>query len=207
MLFRSTNGYHVPFLLLASVTLLAVSPGTSHAQGKAAAAPAPMSPDLQAARTALAKYSDPLAAVKDGYFSTLACIDFPDGATDGTVVYPPGAMGVHFLNPANIGPTLDPTKPQVLIYEPVGDKLVLAAAEWFVPVQVAPGGTAPSIFGQTLAGPMDGHEPIMPASLRHYDLHVWLWKDNPRGMFVSTNAALKCAPGAAYTVAIGAHHH
>ncbi|HEY4954062.1 MAG TPA: hypothetical protein VII02_04175, partial [Gemmatimonadaceae bacterium] len=78
MLFRSTNGYHVPFLLLASVTLLAVSPGTSHAQGKAAAAPAPVSPDLQAARTALAKYSDPLAAVKDGYFSTLACIDFPD---------------------------------------------------------------------------------------------------------------------------------
>ena len=58
-----------------------------------------------------------------------------------------------------------------------------------------------------LAGPMDGHEPIMPTSLRHYDLHVWLWKDNPRGMFTSTNAALKCTPGAAYTIAIGATHH
>ena len=100
----------------------------------------------------------------------------------------------------------DPAKPQVLIYEPVGNKLVLAGAEWFVPVQVA-GGVAPTIFGQTLAGPMDGHEPIMPASLRHYDLHVWLWKDNPRGVFTSTNAALKCAPGAPYTVAIGADHH
>ena len=28
-----------------------------------------------------------------------------------------------------------------------------------------------------------------------------------RGMFTSTNAALKCTPGAAYTIAIGAPHH
>lgn len=180
-------------------------PSVTSAQGKPAAA-APMSADLVAAKAALAKYSDPLAAVKDGYFSTLACIDFPKGAVDGTIEYPPGAMGVHFLNPANIGPKLDPAKPQVLIYEPVGDKLVLAAAEWFMPVEAA-GGTAPTIFGQSLSGPMDGHEPIMPASLRHYDLHVWLWKDNPRGVFTSTNAALKCVPGNAYTVSVGADHH
>ena len=162
-------------------------------------------PDLAAAKAALAKYSDPLMAIKDGYFSTLACIDFPAGAKDGPIEYPPGAMGVHFLNPANIGPNLDPAKPQVLLYEPVGDKLVLTGAEWFMPEAVA-GGKAPSIFGQTLAGPMDGHEPIMPASLRHYDLHVWFYKDNPKGMFTSTNAAVKCTPGATYTIAIGAHH-
>jgi hypothetical protein len=115
-------------------------------------------------------------------------------------------MGVHFLNPANIGPNLDPTKPQILIYEPKGDKLVLVGAEWFVPVAVA-GNTVPTIFGQTLAGPMDGHEPIIPASFRHYDLHVWLWKDNPRGIFTSTNAAIKCPKKATYTVAIGEHQH
>jgi hypothetical protein len=189
-------------LLLAGFVLSAGSAPSVSAQGNA---PAASSADLDAARTALAKYSDPLAAIKDGYFSTLACIDFPKGAKDGPIEYPPGAMGVHFLNPANIGPKLDPAKPQVLIYEPVGDKLVLTAAEWFVPVAVA-GGTAPSIFGQTLAGPMDGHEPIMPASLRHYDLHVWLWKDNPRGMFTSTNANVKCAPKATYTIAVGDEH-
>jgi len=203
MVFSSTKG-RVFFLLLASATLLAVVPVKSQAQGKSTEAA--LSPDLQAAKAALAKYSDPLAAIKDGYFSTLACIDFPKGATDGTVVYPPGAMGVHLLNPANIGPKLDPTKPQVILYEQVGDKLVLTGAEWFMPVQVA-GGTAPSIFGQTLLGPMDGHEPIMPASLRHYDLHVWLWKKNPRGMFTSTNAAVKCNPKATYTVAVGEHKH
>lgn len=203
MLFSSANRWYAPGLVLASAAFLAVSPRTS--QGQATGPSASMSPDLQAARTALAKYSDPIAAVKDGFFSTLACIDFPKGAKDGPIEYPPGAMGVHFLNTANIGPVLDPAKPQVLIYEPVGDKLVLVAAEWFVPVQVA-GDKAPAIFGQTLAGPMDGHEPIMPAALRHYDLHVWLWKDNPRGVFTSTNASVKCAPGAAYTVAIGEHH-
>ena len=194
----------VTCVLVPLATLLTVAPGTSKAQGKPIAA---MSPELQAAKAALAKYSDPIVAVRDGYFSTLACIDFPDGAQDGPIVYPPGAMGVHFLNTANIGPVLDPTKPQVLIYEPVGDKLVLTAAEWFMPVQVAGDKGAPTIFGQTLYGPMDGHEPIMPAALRHYDLHVWLWKDNPRGMFTSTNAAVKCAPKARYTVAIGEHHH
>ena len=206
MRIRSRNRWYLPFLLLALATSIVASPRTSGGQAKSAASPAPMSPDLLAARAALAKYSDPIAAVRDGYFSTVACIDFPKGATDGPIVYPPGAMGVHFLNTANIGPVLDPAKPQVLIYEPVGDKLMLAAAEWFMPVQVA-NGTAPSIFGHTLAGPMDGHEPIMPPTLRHYDLHVWLWKNNPKGMFTSTNSAVKCKRGSTYTVDLSAHHH
>lgn len=191
------------FLLAALAIGLSVTANQSLAQAKPAAMP--LSADVDSAKAALAKYSDPFAAIKDGYFSTLACIDFPTGAKDGPIEYPPGAMGVHFLNPANIGPTLDPKKPQVLIYEPVGNKLQLVAAEWFVPAQLVTG-AAPSIFGQTLAGPMDGHEPIMPASLRHYDLHVWLWKDNPKGLFTSTNAAVKCAPGAPYTVAVGGEH-
>jgi hypothetical protein len=197
---NATNRLHSLYLLASITTLVLVAPETSEAQGNT-----PMSADLQAAKAALAKYSDPIVAVRDGYFSTVACVDFPQGATDGPMVYPPGAMGVHFLNPANIGPKLDATKPQILIYEQVGDKLVLTAAEWFVPVEVA-GGVAPSIFGQTLAGPMNGHEPIIPAALKHYDLHVWLWKDNPKGMFTSTNAAVKCAPGAPYTV-VPTHQH
>lgn len=196
MRFSSTNRWCTTALLVASAAFVAASPSNAHGQATAASA---LSPDLQAAKAALAKYADPFVAIKDGFYSTLACIDFPKGAMHGTVEYPPGAMGVHFLNPANIGPVLDPAKPQVLIYEPVGDKLVLAAAEWVVPVQVA-GNTAPTIFGQKLAGPMDGHEPIMPAALRHYDLHVWLWKDNPRGVFTSTNAAVKCDPKATYTI-------
>jgi hypothetical protein len=106
----------------------------------------------------------------------------------------------------NVGPKLDPAKPQVLIYEPVNGRLKLAAAEWFMPEQVA-GGKAPTIFGQTLYGPMDGHQPIMPKELRHYDLHVWLWKTNPKGVFTSTNAAVKCPVGDPYTFQEGTDGH
>lgn len=181
---------------LLAITALILVPRPSAAQSNSTA----LSSDLQSVKAALSKYSDPLMAVRDGYFSTVACVDFPKGAKEGSIEYPPGAMGVHFLNPANIGPALDPAKPQILIYEPVGDKLVLTAAEWFMPEQMA-GGKAPTIFGQTLYGPMDGHEPIIPAALRHYDLHVWLWKNNPAGRFVSTNKAVKCSPKASYTIA------
>ena len=153
------------------------------------------------AKTALAKYQDPIAAVYDGYFSTVGCIDFPTGAAGGPGLmgYKPGGMGVHFLNTGLIGPTLDPAKPQVLIYEPVGDKLQLVAAEWFLPVM--PGvKEPPKVFGRALEGPMEGHEPIMPHGMHHWDLHVWLWKNNPSGMFSPTNPDLKC-PKTGYTYA------
>ena len=182
-----------PLAIAGVVVSMLLVPDTSESQQ--------LAPDLAAAKAALAKYSDPLVAVRDGFFSTVACVDFPHGAKDGPIEYPPGAMGIHFLNPGNIGPALDPAKPQVLLYEKVGDKLVLTGAEWFMPEQLA-GGKAPMIFNQALAGPMDGHEPIMPKELRHYDLHVWFWKDNPKGLFTSTNAAVKCGPDP-YTVG---HH-
>jgi hypothetical protein len=152
-------------------------------------------------RLALDKYRDPLAAVRDGYFSTLACIDFPTGGEGGAMAYRPGAMGVHFLNPALVGPQLDTLHPQVLIYEPVHDTLRLVAAEWFMPTQVS--ATRPRLFGRDLDGPMEGHQPIMPAELHHWDLHVWLWKANPNGLFSPTNAAVHC-PNGRYTVREGA---
>ena len=145
----------------------------------------------EAHRIRLAHLFDPVLAVHDGYFSTVGCIEFPHGGQEGTMQYKPGGMGVHFLNVQLIGPALDPAKPQVLIYEPDGDKLRLVAAEWFVPVEAA-GQTRPAIFGKELEGPMEGHHPLMPAGLHHYDLHVWLWKANPAGTFSPTNPALKC---------------
>src|SRR5689334_14299674 len=158
-----------------------------------AGAPAGLSPELEQARAALDKYRDPILAVHDGYFSTLACVEYRKGG-EGAMPYMPGGMGVHFINLQNIGPVLDPAKPQVLIYEPRGERLELAAAEWFVPTAVA-GGARPSIFGQELQGPMEGHEPLQPNGLHHYDLHVWLWRQNPAGTFSPTNPAVTCPKG------------
>jgi len=174
--------------------------------GDAKAAGPKLSAELTGVRTALDKYKDPIVAIRDGYFSTVACIDFPKGAVDGPVTYKPGAMGVHFLNTGNIGPVLDPAKPQVLIYKPVGDKLQLVAAEWFMPAAlVKDGAPHPKIFEQAMQGPMPGHQPIMPAEFVHYDLHVWLWEENPLGVFEPTNGKLHC-PAGGYSHFEGAAH-
>lgn len=189
----------------AAVVFLAVSV-VSHAAAQAQAKPA-ANPALDSARTNLAKYQNILTALGDGYLSTIACFEFPEAGHAGATAYPAGAMGVHLLNPGLVGsPTLDPTKPQVLIYEPRGDTLKLVAAEWFVPAGADQ--TAPQIFGRPLDGPMDGHPPIMPESLRHWDLHVWLWKDNPAGVFSPTNPAMRCPPKSPNTVQLRpAHGH
>jgi hypothetical protein len=149
------------------------------------------SPELEKARTALEKYKDPVAAVHDGYFSTVGCVHFPQAGGVGRIPYPAGGMGVHFLNPALIGPVPDPLRPQILLYEPDGDKLRLVAAEWFIPLQTGIK-ERPQLFGHPFDGPMEGHHPLMPTAVHHYDLHVWLFKPNPAGIFSPTNPAVQC---------------
>jgi len=191
----------MPRIMLAVAATMFLPAFSSVAQGQAeprGRSPT-LSPELASVRAALDKYQDPIVAIHDGYWSSVGCIEYPAGGGEGAMQYAPGGMGVHFLNFQFVGPKLDPAKPQVLIYEPVGDKLRLVAAEWFMPVEVA-GAEVPKVFGQQLQGPMEGHKPLMPEGLHHYDLHVWLWKKNPAGVFSSTNAAVKC-PKTGYSFA------
>jgi hypothetical protein len=165
---------------LSAVLGLAALPTQTPAASAETSAPK-LSPELERVRNQLARYRDPVAAVHDGYFSTLGCVHYKDGG-----------MGVHFLNPALIGPNPDPGKPQILVYEPVGDALELVAAEWLIPL-AAGIKERPTLFGQPFNGPMEGHEPLMPQALHHYDLHVWLFKANPKGVFAVTNPDVSCA--------------
>ena len=151
-------------------------------------------PELQKLRSTLDKYQDPVRAIHDGYFSTLGCVHYPRAGKHGEIPYVPGGMGVHFLNTALVGPQVDPMKPQVLIYEPDGDKLRLVAAEWFVPLATGVK-ERPHLFGRPFDGPMEGHTPLLPLALHHYDLHAWLWKENPAGLFSATNPEVKCPKG------------
>jgi hypothetical protein len=160
-------------------------PGGHGAAQHRVSTPAPepaLQGQLAEVREALRKYADPLVAVRDGYLSTQGCVEYPEGG-----------MGVHFINPALIGPASDPLRPPLLVYEPVeGGRLRLVAAEWFVPLAT---GIAerPSLFGRPFDGPMEGHEPLMPRALHHYDLHVWLFKENPAGLFNAINPNVGCA--------------
>ena len=186
-----TVGARMSRMQPAALALVAAALMVGARAGAAQQAAAPADSVLARAKAGLAKYQDPIMAVHDGYLSTVACVDFPTGGGMGEMQYKPGGMGVHFINMGNVGPTLDAARPQVLIYEPTGDKLTLVAAEWFMPVMPAVK-EPPKIFGRSLEGPMEGHAPIMPPELHHWDLHVWLWKNNPSGMFSPTNPDVKC---------------
>jgi hypothetical protein len=141
---------------------------------------------IDSMRAMFKKYQDPFVAVHDGYHSTVACVETPNGN-----------MGVHFINMANVGPVPDPAKPVVLLYEPAGkDSLRLTGVEWFVPIATGIK-ERPVVLGQPMIGPMEGHVPIMNKEDIHYDLHMWLYKDNPAGMFNQTHRSVSCA-GQAY---------
>jgi hypothetical protein len=145
--------------------------------------------EIDALRQALSKYQDAYIAVRDLYLSTVGCVYYDGSKMEGHMDYPKGAMGIHFVNLTVQGPP-DPMKPNVLIYEPDGGKLRLVAAEWLVPAAGAK--ERPKLFDQPFQGPMEGHEPLIPKGFHHYDLHAWLFKDNPLGMFSPTNPNVTC---------------
>ena len=129
------------------------------AAAEAAAGQRPeLSAEIEAVRSALEKFNDPLVAVANGYFSTVGCVQYGDGG-----------MGVHFLNAALLGPVPDPLAPPILLYEPLdGGELHLVAVEWFVPLATGVK-ESPVLFGRTFEGPMAGTYPVAAggtASLR-----------------------------------------
>ena len=187
-----------PVFCLSFLGMMLVAAGAALVlQAPARAGGDQLAPDLAAARAGLERYQDPFTAIREGYLSTVGCVAFSQSGTMNGMPYPAGAMGIHFVNFSLVGPKLDPAKPQVLIYEPMPDgKLKLAAAEWFMPY--SKGMPAPTLFGHKFYGPMMGHWPVMPKQLVHYDLHVWLWKHNPHGVFSPTNSDIHC-PSTGYS--------
>ena len=155
-----------------------------------AAEEGPYKAQIDALRKAMEKYKDYKVAVRDLYLSTVGCVHYSGEKIAGYMEYPKGAMGVHFVN-LTVRGAPDPMKPNVLIYEPVGKELKLVAVEWLVPL-TADTKKRPSLFGQAFMGPMEGHEPLIPKEYVHYDLHAWLFKDNPLGIFAPTNPNVSC---------------
>jgi len=167
--------------VLALACITALKPASAQDQHKA---------QIDALRKAMDKYQDYKVAIRDLYLSTVGCVHYSGEKIPDHMVYAKGAMGVHFVNLTVKGPP-DPMKPNVLIYEPVGKQLKLVALEWLVPL-TPDTKEVPTLFGQKFMGPMEGHEPLIPKEFVHYDLHAWLFKDNPLGMFSATNPKVNC---------------
>jgi hypothetical protein len=147
--------------------------------------------DLAKARKATAGYRHLDAARADGYAlltdaQGVACIDNPGV----------GGMGVHYVKNDLVGDAnLDAARPEALVYEPRRrGKLRLAALEYVVFQEQwdAEHESPPVLFGREFA--------LVPAPNRFglpafYELHVWLWKHNPRGLFDDWNPRVSCPPG------------
>ncbi|MFE2532926.1 hypothetical protein [Streptomyces sp. NPDC059371] len=162
--------------------------------GPAPAADRPVDPkalrDLVKAYLASVKYLDEKVALADGYVPH-QCSSDPAGH---------GSMGYHYFNESRYG-SLDPAKPAALLFEDgKNGKRRLAGVEWIVldsDQNMKTSKDRPSMFGgQKFDGPMPGHYPGMPI---HYDLHVWLWKQNPSGLFDRWNPRVKCPAAPAHT--------
>jgi hypothetical protein len=108
-------------------------------------------------------------------------------------------MGVHAVNEAAMAdPAIDLRRPELLLYIPnKHGKLRLVGVEYWkadADQNLATSGDKPSLFGQAFDGPMLGHTPpgVTPVMPIHYDLHVWLFADNPFGVFAQVNPNLAC---------------
>ena len=168
-------------------------------------------PDLAEVRAATARFQDVNVALAEGYVrdpmnmcDTAAMMGRPASL---------GTMGVHYFRPDLLGisgppnPRVNGTgthtdfrKPAILIYEPQPDgSLQLVAVENLVfrlAWRQAGHSQPPSFRGVSYNLMQD--DPNTKADEAHmfephYDLHVWIFRDNPNGTFAQYNPKVSCA--------------
>jgi hypothetical protein len=156
------------FIVFVLVAILAAPfVGSASAQG---------SSDLAAVRAATAQFHRSEVAESAGYMNTGECVAIPGV----------GGMGYHFVNFGLLDLVLDPTQPEIMVYAPSpSGNLRLVAVEYGVPIEAwdAMYDYPPSILGQ---------EMHLTPHLGLYTLHVWVWQNNPYGMFADWNPNVSC---------------
>jgi hypothetical protein len=138
---------------------------------------------LKIVRDSTARFKDVSVAIAEGYALQFGCVSGSDS----------GAMGLHYVNGNLVnGGVLDPTRPQIVIYEPMPDgTLKLIGADYLVIAEAwhKKHVETPEMMGQLFhlfdAPNRFGLPPF-------YTLHVWAWKDNPNGAFVNWHPQVSC---------------
>jgi hypothetical protein len=129
------------------------------------------------------RFRDVTAAEAEGYALQFGCVSGGEF----------GAMGLHFVKGDLVGDdVLDPTRPEIVIYEPTGDGRVrLTGVDFLVLKDVwdAKHPSPPELMGQLFHLFEAPNRFGLPA---FYTLHVWAWKDNPNGAFVNWNPNVSC---------------
>jgi len=139
---------------------------------------------VRVVREATERFKDVSVAEAEGYALMFGCVSGPDW----------GAMGLHYVKlPLVADDVLDPTRPEILIYEPApGGRVRLTGADYLVFAETwhkkNPAAT-PELMGQLLHLFESPNRFGLPA---FYTLHVWAWKDNPNGTFVNWHPKVSC---------------
>ena len=102
-----------------------------------------------------------------------------------------GGMGYHYANLALMDGSINLLEPEVLVYEPKPNgHLRLVAVEYIVPFDTWnednphwDDGNPPSLLGEDYLPNDEGG---------FYALHVWIWRQNPSGMFFDWNPKVSC---------------
>lgn len=95
-----------------------------------------------------------------------------------------GAMGYHYANLELLDGSVDLLDPEALMYEPnANGQLNLVGLEYIVPIEAWESEEVPVLLGQEFHTNED---------LGLYTLHIWLWRQNPAGMFTDWNPKVSC---------------
>jgi hypothetical protein len=163
------------------------APSAAFAQRDHAHAPeaqkADASPLVAVVRAATERFKDVAVAEAEGYTLQFGCVSGPDA----------GAMGMHFVNgPLVADGELDPTRPEIVIYEPQPNgRLRLIGADFLVLADAwnATHAAPPELMGQLFHLFESPNRFGLPA---FYTLHVWAWKESPTGTFVNWHTNVSC---------------
>jgi hypothetical protein len=147
---------------------------------------------LRIVRESTERFQNVSVAEGEGYGLLFGCVTGPDS----------GAMGLHFVKqaflktpPLTATGEIDPTRPDIVIYEPVhGGGLRLIGADYLVFADAWDKdhpGNPPQLFGQLFHYFESPNRFGLPA---FYTLHVWAWKENPNGAFVNWHPNVSCQP-------------
>jgi hypothetical protein len=176
----------------------------------ASSSPLAGEPSLAEVRKATLRFRDVKVAEAEGYIrdpanmcETAEMMGLPKAA---------GAMGIHYFRPDMLGVSAPPnprvdgngthanfSNPAVLIYEPqASGALELVAVEnlVFAKAWADAGNTElPTFHGKPFdrmadnpATELDEAHNFMP----HYDRHIWLYRENPNGIFTPFNPNVTC---------------
>ena len=139
---------------------------------------------LKSVREATERFKDVKVAESEGYRLEFGCVSGDDF----------GAMGLHYVNDTLVGNGIvDVNHPQIILYEAQPDgSLKLTGADYLVIASAwdeKHPGVSPYLMGQIFHYFSSPNRFGLPA---FYTLHVWAWKENPKGAFVNWHPNVSC---------------